>query len=246
MAHSFHAGLSAAAVLDIWEQGEGRHPLDQALLLLRYAYPDEPFETLCEWTVGKRDARLLEARSSTFGDRIEGYAACPVCGNGLEFELSCEGLLRLASTTDSTWHKVEQAGYSWDLRGPNSRDLAAAVAAPDVSRARRVILSRCIRNGTATTDACDWTDELQAALAARLSELDPLAEILIDLRCAACGHAWQTVFDIANFFWNEIHLRSRRLLQEVDLLARIYGWTESEILGMTDQRRDLYVGMALS
>ena len=87
---------------------------------------------------------------------------------------------------------------------------------------------------------------MQAALAARLSELDPLAEILIDLRCAACGHAWQTVFDIANFFWNEIHLRSRRLLQEVDLLARIYGWTESEILGMTDQRRDLYVGMALS
>ena len=38
----------------------------------------------------------------------------------------------------------------------------------------------------------------------------------------------------------------RRLLQEIDLLARTYGWTEGEILGMTDHRRRLYVGMALS
>jgi hypothetical protein len=41
-------------------------------------------------------------------------------------------------------------------------------------------------------------------------------------------------------------VRSKRLLQEIDLLARTYGWTEGEILGMTDQRRSLYVGMALS
>ena len=148
--------------------------------------------------------------------------------------------------TDATWHRVEQAGRSWDVRGPNSRDLAAAAAASDLDRARRVILSRCLRNGPDTVDESDWTDELQAALAARLSELDPLAEILIDLRCAACGHAWQSVFDIAGFFWNEIHVRGRRLLQEIDLLARTYGWTEGEILGMTDHRRRLYVGMALS
>ena len=93
MAHRSQSGLSAAAVIDIWEQGAGRHPLDQALLLLRYACPDEPFETLCEWTVGERDRRLLESRRNTFGDRIDGYAECPACCNGLEFELSCEGLL---------------------------------------------------------------------------------------------------------------------------------------------------------
>ncbi len=246
MAHSFHSGLSAAAVIDIWEQGAGRHPLDRALLLLRYACPDEPFETLCEWTVGERDRRLLESRRNTFGDRIDGYAECPACRHKLEFELSCEGLLGSESTTGATWHRVEEAGRSWDVRGPNSRDLAAAAAAPDLDHARRVILSRCMRNGAATVDEPDWTDDVQMALAARLSELDPLAEILIDLKCAACGHAWQSLFDIAGFFWNEIHVQSRRLLQEIDLLARIYGWTEGEILSMTDQRRSLYVGMALS
>jgi hypothetical protein len=246
MAHRSQSGLSAAAVIDIWEQGAGRHPLDRALLLLRYTCPDEPFETLCEWTMGERDRRLLVSRRNTFGDRIDGYADCPACGNGLEFELSCEGVSGSASTTGATWHRVEQAGRSWDMRGPNSLDLAAAAAAPDLDRARRVILSRCMRSGTDMVDEAEWTDELQAALAARLSELDPLAEILIDVRCAACGHAWQSVFDIADFFWNEIHVRSKRLLQEIDLLARTYGWTEGEILGMTDQRRSLYVGMALS
>ena len=55
------------------------------------------------------------------------------------------------------------------MRGPNSLDLAATAAAPDLERARRVILSRCMRSGTDMVDEAEWTDELQAALAARLS-----------------------------------------------------------------------------
>jgi hypothetical protein len=196
--------------------------------------------------MGERDRRLLESRRNTFGDRIDGYAECPACCNGLEFELSCEGVAGIGFDDGRDLAQGGASGALVDVRGPNSLDLAAAAAAPDLDRARRVILSRCLRNGPDTVDESDWTDELQAALAARLSELDPLAEILIDLRCAACGHAWQSVFDIAGFFWNEIHVRGRRLLQEIDLLARTYGWTEGEILGMTDQRRRLYVGMALS
>ncbi|MBK8274574.1 MAG: hypothetical protein IPK92_01745 [Nitrospira sp.] len=39
MAHRSQSGLSAAAVIDIWEQGAGRHLLDRALLLLRYTCP---------------------------------------------------------------------------------------------------------------------------------------------------------------------------------------------------------------
>lgn len=238
--------LSAEAMIDIWEQGTGRHPIDQALLLLRRVCPDQSLGALCDWTVGERDMRLLEIRRATFGDRIDGYAECPVCGVGLDFELSCEALLASAVPNNATWRTIEQAGCAWDVRGPNSRDLALAAAAPDLEQARRVILSRCVREGTGTRPSGHWMDELGGTLAARLSELDPLAEILIDVQCESCAHRWQTVFDIATFFWNEIHARSRRLLQEVDLLARTYGWTEGEILRMKDQRRSLYVEMALS
>ena len=91
-----------------------------------------------------------------------------------------------------------------------------------------------------------WTEVNEVALAGRLGELDPLAEVLIDLRCEVCGAQWQALFDTVTFFWNELHARSRRLLQEVDLLARTYGWTEGEVLRMSEQRRGLYVEMALA
>ena len=64
--------LSAEAMIDILEQGTGRHPIDQALLLLRRVCPDQSLGALCDWTVGERDMRLLEIRRATFGDRING------------------------------------------------------------------------------------------------------------------------------------------------------------------------------
>ncbi|ODT45473.1 MAG: hypothetical protein ABS70_03110 [Nitrospira sp. SCN 59-13] len=238
-------GLSAAAMLEVWEQGSGRHPLDQALLLLRYGFPEEPFEAMCEWSIGQRDAHLFALRRQTIGDHIAAYAECPACRNGLEFELSCSALLASVPTSVTTWTTVEQDGRVWELRGPNSRDLALATSVADPAQARRVILSRCVRNGT--EDAAEvWTGADETALAGRLSELDPLAEVLIDLRCEQCGEGWQAPFDIVTFFWNELQSRSRRLVQEVDLLARTYGWTEGEVLRLSEQRRGLYVEMALS
>ena len=239
-------GLSAAAMLEVWEQGEGRHPLDRALLLLRLACPGQSFETLCEWTIGQRDACVLELRRHTIGDRIEAYAECPACRNGLEFELSCTELLASVVTSEATWTAVEQDGRSVELRRPNSRDLALAITAANPEQARRIILSRCVRRGAVDAEAAAWDDSDGAALAGRLGELDPLAEVLIDVRCEMCGQQWQALFDIVTFFWNELHARSRRLVQEVDLLARTYGWTEGEILRMSAQRRELYMEITLS
>ena len=239
-------GLSAAALLELWERGTGRHHIDQALLLLQHAYPEHSFESMCEWPVGQRDARVLALRRQTIGDRIEAYAECPACRNGLEFELSCEALLASAPTPEAIWTTVEQDGCSLQLRRPTSRDLAVAMTAADPEQARQIILSRCVRGEPNDVAAAVWAEADGVALAGRLGELDPLAEVLIDLRCELCGQQWQAVFDIVTFFWNELHTRSRRLLQEVDLLARTYGWTEQEVLRLSDQRRGLYVEMALS
>jgi len=246
MRHEPVQALSASAMLELWEQGAGRDPLDQALLFLRHACPTQSFDALCEWTIGQRDACVLELRQQTLGDRIEAYAECPACRNGLEFELSCTALLASASDSDAIWTTVEQDGRSWELRGPNSRDLALAIAEADPKQAREILLSRCVRGEAGGAEAMMRNEDESALLAGRLSELDPLSEVLVDLRCELCGEQWQTLFDIVTFFWNELHARSRRLLQEIDLLARTYGWTEGEVLRMSEQRRGLYVEMALS
>jgi len=246
MRHEPVQALSASAMLELWEQGAGRDPLDQALLFLRHACPTQSFDALCEWTIGQRDACVLELRQQTLGDRIEAYAECPACRNGLEFELSCTALLASASDSDAIWTTVEQDGRSWELRGPNSRDLALAIAEADPKQAREILLSRCVRGEAGGAEAMMRNEDESALLAGRLSDLDPLAEVLVDLRCELCGERWQALFDIVTFFWNELHARSRRLLQEIDLLARTYGWTEGEVLRMSEQRRGLYVEMALS
>jgi hypothetical protein len=65
--------------------------------------------------------------------------------------------------------------------------------------------------------------------------------VLLGLHCPLCSHSWQALFDIASFFWTEISAHARRLLREVDALARAYGWSEAEILGLSASRRQAYL-----
>jgi hypothetical protein len=247
MAAARPSALSAPRLLEIWERGAAWHPLDQALLVVQIADADGSGEDPSEWTIGRRDRRLLEIRRDTFGDRIAGCAECPACRSSLEFELSSARLMDLPESAAPAEQTVEHEGVPWVMRAPNSRDLAVAAIVPDLDRARTALLARCAqpvnRDGP---DAAGWSESQQAALGEALAVLDPLAEILLDLTCQACGHTWQCLFDIATFLWSEIRARSRRLLQDIDVLARTYGWTESEILRLSDQRRGLYVQMALS
>jgi hypothetical protein len=247
MAGARPSALSAPRLLEIWERGASWHPLDQALLVVQAADADGPAEDPSEWPIGRRDRRLLEIRWDTFGDRIDSCAECPACRSSLEFELSCAHLLELQGAATPAQETIEHEGVPWVMRAPNSRDLAVSAVAPDLHSARTALLARCARpvNGEGPMTG-EWTEFQQAALGGALADLDPLAEILIDLTCQACGHTWQCLFDIAVFFWSEIRARSRRLLQDIDVLARTYGWTESEILRLSDHRRGLYVQMALS
>lgn len=247
MAGAGPSALSAPRLLEIWERGATWHPLDQALLIVQAADADGPADDPSEWTIGRRDRRLLEIRRDTFGDRIDGCAECPACRSSLEFELSCAGLLEWQGATGPPDQTIEHDGVRWLMRAPNSRDLAAATLAPDLSDARRALLARCARrvNGDGPASA-EWTASQQAALGDAMAGLDPLAEIDVDLTCQVCGHTWPCLFDITTFLWSEIRARGRRLLQDIDVLARTYGWTEGEILRLSDQRRGLYVQMALS
>jgi len=84
-------------------------------------------------------------------------------------------------------------------------------------------------------------NEVIEAISRAMLEADPAAEITLRLTCPACGHQWDLLFDIAEFFWTEISAQAQRLLREIDALARAYGWTEREILSLPAQRRQTYL-----
>ena len=59
--------------------------------------------------------------------------------------------------------------------------------------------------------------------------------------CPTCGAVSQPVLDPAALVWREFAALARRLEDEVHVLARAYGWSEPEILALSEQRRRRYV-----
>ena len=84
-------------------------------------------------------------------------------------------------------------------------------------------------------------EDVLAALAEAIAEVDPQAEVRIRLDCVKCGHSWASVFDIVTFFWIEVSTLAERLFADVHQIARAYGWRESEILSMSANRRQAYL-----
>jgi hypothetical protein len=224
--------LTNPDLLDLWERGSGLHPLDRALLALATAEPGQPSAGLADWPLGKRNAALTRLRCECFGSALTGWVACPQCGERLEFSLDV-GLLSPQGNEAAAYLTVDGRSF----RPLTSRDLASVAAESDERAAAHKLLRLCC------AEENEFTDEDLDDLGELLAEADPLAETLLDFSCAACDHRWQEPLDIAEWLWAEVDARARRLLFDVHALATAYGWTEREILSMSEPRRALYLDM---
>jgi hypothetical protein len=240
--------LSASEVCQVWELGQGQHPVDRALTILAFAYPEMEWDQLAELTVGEREVRLLTVREQTFGPTLAGSADCPQCAEPLGFTTSTAAI-RVADPDElaKREHKLTEGGLELRFRLPNSRDLAATVVSEDVEAARRLLVERCTleasRDGASVAPS-ELPPGISTKLAAHMAECDPQAEVLLRLDCPACGHKWRALFDIVAFFWAELAAQAKRLLLQVHTLARTYGWREADILSMSAPRRQFYLEMA--
>lgn len=234
--------LGDADILAVWETAHRYHPVDQAIALLMTAEPEHSRDELASLSLGRRDARLLALRLSTFGDALNGRSTCPQCNEAVEFEIACSALRMPDAEVSERTFAAE--GYQLRMRPLTSFDLAAAAGAADVAEARRVLLQRCVveaRRDDALVNADKLSEAISAAVAQAALMTDPQAELLFELACPACEHRWQATLDIAHILWREVDARAQRLLMEVHLLARTYGWREADILDMSPTRRNAYL-----
>jgi hypothetical protein len=229
--------LSAEKILAVWETGRRQHALDRALTILAAASPGASRAALADLSVGERDARLIQLRALVLGPRAEGFAECPRCAERVEFPLDTTAFAQ-PKELGATAHEIEVNGTRVSFRLPTSRDLAEVVTAPDSSQGLRRLVESCV---LAPDEALSLPDETVEAVSRAMLEADPQAEITLQFTCPACVHEWESLFDVADFFWNEIAAQAQRLLREIDALARAYGWTEREILRLPAQRRQTYL-----
>jgi hypothetical protein len=240
--------LSASEMIAIWERGAAQHPVDRALTLLE-ACCGEPRERLAQASIGQRDALLLLVHQQLFGDVLQAFAECPQCRERLEYSLSTREIAARSQTggIDSESHlSFVDGGMQVQLRLPNSFDLGAVAASTDMATARRLLAERCVIEMTRerkTVPVSELTDSAVDRIAAHLASADPQADVVIDLTCAACRHAWQVILEIESFLWIKISSLAKRLLRDVHALARAYGWSEQEILSLSPLRRRAYLEM---
>ncbi len=227
-------------ILAIWEAALAEHPIDRALTIAA-AFSGRTKRTIAQLPIGMRDSLLFQARQCLFGSKLETFAECPACNGSMEFAVAINelplvecGELEIAMAPA----QVFDASDGRRFRLPNSHDLAAIAVVRDPGEAERLLLRRCIVGDDTELDQRS-SENLDRAIA----ECDPAGDLELAVTCPVCGHRWAEVLDIAAFFWRELNSFAKRLMSEVDTLARAYGWPEREILSLSPARRAMYLEM---
>jgi len=240
---------TVSELLDAWERGTPRSAAERATLLLTVGCGEPPQE-LARLPIGFRDSRLLSLRDQLFGSRMDCRADCPKCCERLEVAFDSNDVRASAMADEATQVPSELALELEDFRVrfrlPDADDLAAAADCAEVNAARQRLLDRCLlqaTRGNREIEATSLPGAVADAVAARMGEADPQADVQLDLVCPACSHRWHASFDAGAFLWAELDAWARRTLREVHLLAAAYGWCESDILALSPARRRLYLEM---
>src|SRR3954464_5330859 len=113
--------MDAARLLDAWEAGWARGPLDRGLAMLA-ADLSVDAGSVARLAVGERDRALFALRAALFGTVVEGISTCPRCATDVEVIFQHQDLLGTAGVPPPS---VDVGGARYRL--PTSADLAALV-----------------------------------------------------------------------------------------------------------------------
>jgi hypothetical protein len=233
---------SDAEILELWEVGSRRQPVDRALLTLGAAFPETPYDQLAQWRLGRRNRALAQWCCRWFGRTLRAWVTCVRCDEKLEFEIDGLAIGGGAASDDEPAHQtIEVDGRTYRL--PTSRDVAKAGGESDPRQAALRLVAQC---RIEPDGIAEYSDEELERIGEAMAAADPMAETLLSLHCSNCGNEWQEPLDLVSFLWTEIEVRAKRLLLEVHVLARAYGWNETEVLSLSEFRRAHYLELAQS
>jgi hypothetical protein len=236
--------LSTVELLTVWELGADQPAALRALTLLAAAADDGFPEQIAQLSLGQGDERLLTLRARTFGPQLSAIASCPNCGETLQFEIKVADIRTPPASAPGQLIKLIQGDYEVKFRLPTNLDIIALDPKADIQTNREHLLKRCVleaRRANTAVATEDLPPEVVLALADRMAEADPQADVQLALACPQCGHGWNAAFEIASFLWSELSAWARRLLNDIHTLAAAYGWSEREILSLSAARRQAYL-----
>ena len=233
-------GLDAERIILLSERGADLPPARRALLLLATAFPDAPDEALLRLAVGTRDRLLMRLRARLLGDALTARQRCVGCGEDFEIEFTADQIGLAPSPQDERLPEAPAGSLRYrrrdfEVRAVCVEDMIAAEGAEGVEAARALLAERTAPEAPAAA---------RRRLAETLEALDPAADTVLEAACPDCGAEQELRLDPAAFVWEELAARAPRILRDVAELARIYHWSEREILAMPASRRAFYLAAA--
>ncbi len=195
-------------------------------------------------SVGDREALLLHLRRMSLGESISCVVSCPGedCGQRLDATLGVADLLVEPYEERPAVHEetlsADGGTDTVRFRLPTGADqeTVADRNSTDPRAATDMLLKRCVEDGR---------DELSPALRAELSrlmaELDPQADLNLQLTCPECGLEFSALLDAGTFLVQELTGQEDWLHREVHLLALCYHWSRASILAMPRMDRQRHV-----
>jgi len=234
--------IDARTLVDLADRTRELQGFDRALAVAE-AWGADPI-ALVSQPIGETNRVVLALREAVWGAELTAIADCPRCAGRAEFVLDCAALEMLhADSADTTGVIAGEVVVRW--RAPSVNDLRAAALADDPAATLR---ARCLSPtgaGGVELDSADLPRQLIDEVESAMMLADPLAEIVVSVDCPECGATFDADVDPASFVLAELDAHAARLLREVDLFARNYGWTESDVFGLSETRREAYVRLML-
>ena len=159
------------------------------------------------------------------------------CDADFEVTAPLEELLEVARVHDSTGPVEIVAGDRLlRLRLPIGADLSRWAESPP---SRTEIVGQLLLDDLEIDSATD--SRVFNLIENALSEADPLVDLELDGECPHCGCSFCVTFDLEAEALRVLELEQRDLLDAIDHLARVYHWTEPEIVALPRWRRQAYL-----
>ena len=218
--------LTDSDLIDVWEQAAAEHHIIRPVVILRALDPGSSAADLANEPLGLVNVRLIRLREALVGSQLTGCFDCPSCAEMVEVDFDTSLLAGSAAELPAVDGKDLEG-----VRAVTTADLIALIGTEDPAAVLR--------------ERCSPTNDISLAeLSAQLATIDPAAEFLLDVVCPSCGRAERISLDIFSFVWTEVERLVTSALDEIDVLARTYGWSERAILELTPTRRRTYAELA--
>lgn len=211
--------------------------------------------------IADRQYLLLKLREATFGDRVQSTILCawPSCGKEVDIDFLTGGVPVRESEEKGPIYGMElsqEAALTDEgerlrevvFRLPNGGDQEeiAPVLHENEAMALTMLLGRCIQKiGPSKKPVNELIGRLSPMacmeIEKRMAQVAPHVELDINANCPECGRDFTVPFDLHDFFFGELRVSSELLYQEVHYLAYHYHWSEQDIIGMSREKRRMYI-----